>query len=129
MSRKRLVGGSTDAGAAGLARWQAVFSTGSRPNLLKGAARTTSALDPLRARPVERPGQPSAGRIVMLYVGQSHGFIRLPNERDVFFHRSDMRDGTSFNDLEIGDAVCFELLQDRISGPRARQVERRRPRR
>jgi cold shock CspA family protein len=87
-------------------------------------ARKTAAV-----RPAERRGTPSAGRIVTLFVGQGHGFIRLTNDRHVFFHRSDVREGTSFNDLETGDPVTFELLEDDVSGPRALRVDRRRPRR
>ena len=75
--------------------------------------------------PGERRGTPSSGRIVTLFIGQSHGFIRL-NGRDVFFHRGDLREGTSFNDFVVGDAVTFELLEDDVSGPRALRVERRR---
>jgi cold shock CspA family protein len=47
----------------------------------------------------------------------------------VFFHRSDVREGVSFNEFTVGDAVTFELLDDRISGARAVQVDRRKPRR
>jgi cold shock CspA family protein len=79
-------------------------------------------------RPAER-GTPSSGRIVTLFVGQGHGFIRLTNNREVFFHRSDVREGASFNDFSVGDAVSFELIEDHVSGPRGLRVERRRPRR
>jgi cold shock CspA family protein len=78
-------------------------------------------------RAAERRGTPSSGRIVTLFIGQGHGFIRA-NAREVFFHRSDVREGTSFNDLAPGDAVTFELLEDEVSGPRALRVERRRTR-
>ena len=77
-------------------------------------------------RPTERRGTPSAGRIVTLFIGQGHGFIRLADGRDVFFHRSDVREGASFNDLSVGDAVRFELFEDAVSGPRAMLVEPRR---
>ena len=63
-----------------------------------------------------------------MFIGQGHGYIRLSNDRDVFFHRSDMREGTSINDVAIGDAVRFELLEDAVSGPRAIRVERKKPR-
>ena len=76
-------------------------------------------------RPPERRGVPATGRIVTLYIGQGHGFIRLANQREVFFHRSDVREGTSFNDFTVGDAVQFDLLEDDVSGPRAIQVVRR----
>lgn len=69
---------------------------------------------------------PSIGRIAALHVGHGHGFIRSANDRDVFFHRRDVRDGTRFNDLVVGDAVKFELFDDAVSGPRALKVERRR---
>ena len=79
-------------------------------------------------RPTERRGTPSSGRIITLMLGQGHGFIRLTNDRKVFFHRSDLFEGTSFADLAVGNRVTFELLEDAISGPRALRVERRRPR-
>lgn len=58
-------------------------------------------------------------------IGQGYGFIRLTNDREVFFHRNDLREGTSFNDLVVGDPVTFELVDDPISGARARDVHRR----
>jgi cold shock CspA family protein len=78
---------------------------------------------------VEQRGTPRTGRIVALVLGQGHGFIRLTDGRKVFFHRSDLPDGASFSEFSVGDFVVFELLEDPISGPRARQVQRRRPRR
>ena len=75
-------------------------------------------------RPADRRGTPSSGRIVTLMLGQGHGFIQLRNARKVFFHRSDLSEGTSFNDLAVGNRVTFELLEDAISGPRALRVER-----
>jgi len=75
-------------------------------------------------RPTERRGTPSSGRIVTLMLGQGHGFIRLTSTRQVFFHRSDLCEGTSFHDLAVGNRVTFELLEDAISGPRALRVER-----
>jgi len=75
-------------------------------------------------RPVERRGTPSSGRIVTLVLGQGHGFIRLTSARKVFFHRTDLCEGTLFHELAIGNRVTFELLEDAISGPRALRVER-----
>ena len=80
-------------------------------------------------RPPERHGVASAGRIVKLVVGQSHGFIRLADRREIYFHRGDLPDGTSFNVLAIGDAVTFELLEDAVSGARALRVQQCRPQR
>lgn len=64
-----------------------------------------------------------------LLFGQGHGFIRLPDDREIFFHRSDVREGTSFNDFVVGDTVAFELLEDAVSGARALRVRRRRSQR
>jgi len=73
-------------------------------------------------------GQKAHGRIARLLIGQSHGYIRVTNDREIFFHRSDVREGSLFNELVVGDQVSFELLDDKISGARALRVERRRPR-
>jgi hypothetical protein len=78
------------------------------------------------ARPAARRGAVSTGRIVKLLIGQSHGFIRLADKREIYFHRSDLEDGTAFNDFTVGDAVIFELLEDAVSGARALRVKRRR---
>lgn len=78
---------------------------------------------------MERHGTPSSGRIVTLLVGRGHGFIRLSSGRQVFFHRSDVLEGTSFSEFVVGDRVTFELLEDDVSGPRGLRIERRRSRR
>lgn len=80
-------------------------------------------------RPAERRGAVSSGRIVKMSIGQSHGFIRLADRREIYFHRSDLEDGTSFNDFTIGDVVRFELLEDAVSGARALRVKKRRQQR
>lgn len=72
----------------------------------------------------EPRGKPATGRIARIMTGQSHGFIRLRDDREVFFHRGDLREGTRFNDLSVGDAVAFELLEDAVSGARALRVMR-----
>jgi len=85
---------------------------------------------PRRAGQLDRPGEPAgtpaSGRIVRLHVGQSHGFIRGPRGREVFFHRADLEEGTAFNALAVGDAVSFRLIDDAVSGARAIGVTRRR---
>ena len=86
------------------------------------APKTSSKL----SRPTDRPGGLVTGRIVNLLTGQSYGFIRLPNAREVYFHRADLQEGTAFNDLQVGDTVKFELFDDAVSGARALRVERQR---
>ncbi len=78
-----------------------------------------------RPRPPEPRGRPATGRIVRLLIGQGYGQILLRNEREVYFHRSDLCEGTAFNDLRVGDAVRFDLLEDTVSGARAVRVARR----
>ena len=87
------------------------------------------------ARQAKASGRPdlrgirAAGRIAKLFIGQGQGFIRLADERTVFFHRGDVEEGTAFNELNIGDSVTFELFEDAVSGARALHVGRRsRPR-
>ena len=74
--------------------------------------------------PAERRGIPETGRIVKLLIGQGHGFIRLADDREIYFHRSDVQDGASINDFTIGDIVAFERLDDTVSGARALRVRR-----
>ena len=76
--------------------------------------------------PAEPGARPRSGRILTLVLGQGHGFIRLTDRRKVFFHRSDLREGTTFGALAVGEVVTFDLVDDPISGPRAVRVERRR---
>lgn len=64
----------------------------------------------------------ATGRIVRLYFGQTYGYIRMRQDREVYFHRSDLDEGVSFNDFAVGDVVAFELLEDAVSGARALKV-------
>lgn len=61
------------------------------------------------------------GRIARLTSGQGQGYIRYKDGRSVFFDRRDLVD-LKFNDLAVGDAVVFELIEDKYSGPRGMQV-------
>jgi cold shock CspA family protein len=78
--------------------------------------------------PIPSAGARTSGTIIRIAVGQSYGFIRLRDRREVFFHRADLHDDTPFNSLQIGELVVFELIVDAISGPRAVHVTRRTPR-
>ena len=63
------------------------------------------------------------GVVIRIVHGQSHGFIRTTEDREVFFHRSDVTGG-SFNDLATDDPVTFRLTDDTVSGPRATYVRK-----
>ena len=92
-----------------------------------GATRMSAPKRPDKlTRPAELRGTPVTGRISKIMTGQGHGFVRLSNDRDVYFHRADLKDGTAFNTLAVGDVVMFELFEDRVSGARAVQMTRRR---
>jgi len=86
--------------------------------------RPTSTLPPGKPhQPAPPTGRPTRGQIVRIRAGQSHGFILDADGREVFFHRTDTPWGT-FNALVIGDTAAFELIEDRVSGPRATRVRR-----
>ena len=74
--------------------------------------------------PPSAVGTRATGKVERLLVGQSYGFIRLHDRREVFFHRADVCEDTPFNGLQIGDLVAFELIVDAVSGPRAIRVTR-----
>jgi cold shock CspA family protein len=76
--------------------------------------------------PAVQRGVGSTGQIVKLLIGQSHGFIRLADNREIYFHRSDLEERTSFNDFVVGDVVSFDLVEDVVSGARALRVKKRR---
>lgn len=76
------------------------------------------------APPLRVQGIAADGRIARLSAGQGHGAIRSADGRNVWFHRSDMLDPACFNSCAVGDAVTFELIDDRISGARALLVRR-----
>jgi cold shock CspA family protein len=59
------------------------------------------------------------GTIKRLVGGQGSGIISAARG-DVFFHKSDVEG--KYWELQVGDPVVFELLDDPISGPRAAKV-------
>ena len=66
-------------------------------------------------------GRSSTGQVATITRGRGDGFIRETRGELLYFHRSDVVDGT-FNELNIGDAVTFEVIEDAISGHRAARV-------
>jgi cold shock CspA family protein len=68
-------------------------------------------------------GTPARGRISRIAHGMGHGYIRANGDLAVFFHRSDTEEGL-FNTLQVDDDVRFELVEDRLSGPRAIRVRK-----
>jgi hypothetical protein len=97
-------------------------------NYLYGMASSAAKRGGKPPRPAEQASVPASGRIVRLLIGQGHGYIRLADDREIYFHRADLLEGTSINDLDVGDDVTFRLLDDSVSGARALSVTLR-PRR
>lgn len=71
-------------------------------------------------RPVK--GLPMNGKIAELSRGRSCGVIRSGDGKNVFFHGRDL-EGAKYNDLVVGGSVSFELVDDRVSGPRALRIQ------
>jgi cold shock CspA family protein len=86
------------------------------------APRLKPAVTWMPGTPPRRQGKPCAGRVAKLFVGNGHGFIRLADNREVYFHRADIAEGSSINDFAVGDAVTFELFEDAVSGARCLRV-------
>ena len=66
-------------------------------------------------------GRAMTGRVTQLSPGRLCGLIKSTDGQSVFFHGRDL-EGAQYNDVEIGGAVSFELIDDRVSGPRAARV-------
>jgi len=63
------------------------------------------------------------GTIKTLVSDKGFGFIAREGEtKDLFFHSNDVT-GTTFAELNVGDAVSFEVVQGQ-KGPNAKNVTR-----
>lgn len=55
--------------------------------------------------------------------GKGYGFISREGEtKDLFFHSNELK-GVTFDELKVGDAVTFEIV-DSEKGPKATNVSR-----
>jgi len=81
--------------------------------------RSPSSPNPVGPSKPVYTGKQAKGRVKALTRGQGSGIISGP-KGDVFFHKADFQG--KFWDLNVGDRVVFELLDDAISGPRAQNV-------
>lgn len=61
------------------------------------------------------------GTITRLNQTRGYGFINTPENEDLFFHRSNIKDG-QFSLLQVGDRVTY-TVQFTSRGPRADQVQ------
>lgn len=64
------------------------------------------------------------GTIKTLVKEKRFGFIAREGEaKDLFFHANELKDGVSYDELNVGDAVTFEV-KDTEKGPSATGVSR-----
>ena len=68
-------------------------------------------------------GRATTGKITQLTHGKLCGVIRSVEGQNVFFHGRDL-EGARYSDMELGGAVSFELIDDRVSGARAAKIRR-----
>jgi cold shock CspA family protein len=69
------------------------------------------------------PASRMTGKVTKIVRARACGFIRTTEGREVFFHASDL-EGATFAEVRESHKVRFELVDDRISGPRALRVSR-----
>jgi len=70
---------------------------------------------------VKSHAQPAVGRIVKLFPESDYGFIRTPDEREIYFHRKSILDDISLDALKFGTVVTF-IEEQGEKGPQASRV-------
>ncbi len=63
------------------------------------------------------------GRISKI-MSKRFGFIELSEEKDIFFHCSDV-EGIEFDDLQEGDLVTYEITEGRDNKDKAIKVHKK----
>ena len=66
---------------------------------------------------VENP----VGRIIRIFPESDFGFIKTPDDREIYFHRNSVLDDINFKDLKFGTEVTFVEEQGN-EGPQAARV-------
>ena len=87
---------------------------------------TSTVTQPAGEQQAPAAGARFTGKIKSLSTGQGTGYIRTRDGRDFFFHKHDV-EAKAYNNLNVGDSVSFEVIEDVISGARAQRVRTRRP--
>ena len=67
------------------------------------------------------PGLKASGRIRRLFPEEAYGFIQTPDDQEIFFHASSLKD-VSIEDLGEGDEVLF-MVEEGDKGPQAAWVK------
>jgi len=65
--------------------------------------------------------EPPIGRIVRIFPDSDFGFIKTPDDREIYFHRNSVLDNIDFRQLKFGTEVTFIEEQGK-EGPQAARV-------
>ena len=65
--------------------------------------------------------EPPTGRIVRIFPEADYGFIKTPDEREIYFHKNSVLDDVDFNHLKFGTEVTF-IEEQGTEGPQAARV-------
>lgn len=71
--------------------------------------------------PGSMPGMKTSGTIRRLFPEESYGFILTPDQQEIFFHETSLKD-IAMADLDEGDEVLF-TLEEGDKGPQAGWVK------
>jgi ribosomal subunit interface protein len=70
---------------------------------------------------VKSHAETPVGRIVRIFPESDFGFIKTPDDREIYFHRNSVLDDVDFKDLKFGTEVTFVEEQGN-EGPQAARV-------
>jgi len=65
--------------------------------------------------------EPPIGRIVRIFPESDYGFIKTPDEREIYFHKNSVLDEIDFTNLKFGTEVTF-IEEQGTEGPQAARV-------
>jgi len=65
--------------------------------------------------------EPPIGRIVRIFPESDYGFIKTPDEREIYFHKNSVLDSVDFDHLKFGTEVTF-IEEQGTEGPQAARV-------
>ncbi|HEX9614758.1 MAG TPA: HPF/RaiA family ribosome-associated protein [Bacteroidota bacterium] len=85
------------------------------------AARLVEEHSRLQRGDVKTHFEPPVGRIVRIFPESDYGFIKTPDEREIYFHKNSVLDNIDFKQLKFGTEVTF-IEEQGNDGPQAARV-------
>jgi cold shock CspA family protein/ribosome-associated translation inhibitor RaiA len=70
---------------------------------------------------VKTHAETPVGRIVRIFPDSDFGFIKTPDDREIYFHRNSVLDNVDFRELKFGTEVTF-IEEQGNEGPQAARV-------